>query len=80
MSIASMQAYHKKGFESYVSYRRTGDYGPGESVMPDPDTAKHGVKPKGFPRHSIRASHGHTPHMHASLTGRVAQKADTGEL
>jgi hypothetical protein len=48
--------------------------------MPDPDTAKHGVKPKGFPRHSIRASHGHTPHMHASLTGRVAQKADTGEL
>jgi hypothetical protein len=31
MSIASMQAYHKKSFESYVSYRRTGGYGPGDS-------------------------------------------------
>jgi hypothetical protein len=47
--------------------------------MPDPDTAKHGVKPKGS--RAIRFVHLMGVHficMH--LTGRVAQKAGTGEL
>lgn len=79
MSTASMQAYHKKSFESYVSYRRTGGYGPGDS--------KNGVSCRIPIRRNMgnqkgsRAMHLMGVHlicMH--LTGRVAQKAGTGEL